>query len=293
MAIRRVVPAMLLVLLPEIAGAYTAFLDQFAVNRFDLANNGALFLDPFEDGVPPPSAPDFLTGNAASYGVFPTPPGFPAGAENGGRLALDSSIGALVVTGLGDTRRLFRGTLNTNTDSTNTMLGLKRNHSFLAAGRFDLSSLPAAPADAFGIEFHDALPGGTISEVAQALVRRTPDPGDPNVYISFVKQSPGGGGLAILGNILLEPPAGAAQITLFLRHATPDTDQITAEYRFWDVNGPLSDPIALPGTATMFNGETFVRASFIVVEVPEPGTYAMLLAGLGMLGWVARRRMKR
>jgi hypothetical protein len=283
---------MVLALLPGIACAYTAFLDQFAVNRFDLPNNGALFLDPFEDGFEPPSAPDFLTGGGASYGVFPTPPGFPSGAEDGGRLALDSSIGALVVTGAGDTRRLFRGTLNTNTDSTNTVLGLKRNHSFLAAGRFDLTSLPAAPSDAFGIELHDALPGGMISELSQVFVRRTADPGDPNLYITFVEQSPAGGGLAVRGNILFEPPAGATQITLFLRHATPDTDQITAEYRFWDVNGALSNPIALPGTATMFDGEMFVRAAFVVVEVPEPGTYVMLLAGLGILGWVARRRMK-
>ncbi|MUI12389.1 PEP-CTERM sorting domain-containing protein [Massilia dura] len=29
-----------------------------------------------------------------------------------------------------------------------------------------------------------------------------------------------------------------------------------------------------------------------VAAVPEPGTYAMLLAGLGMLGWTARRRGK-
>jgi hypothetical protein len=29
-----------------------------------------------------------------------------------------------------------------------------------------------------------------------------------------------------------------------------------------------------------------------VAAVPEPGTYAMLLAGLGMLGWTARRRQR-
>lgn len=295
MAVRRVVGAALalLALVPGLASAYTALIDQFAVNRFDLPNSGALFLDPFEDGVPPPSAPNFLPmgSGSASYGVLPSVPGFPAGAEAGGRLALDASLGASVVTGGGEARRIVRATLLTNTDSTNTTLGLKRNHSFLAAGRFELSALPAAPGDAFGIELHDAPPGGLISEVSQALVRRSSDPGDANVYISFLKQLPGGGGLDLAGNILLAPPANATQIALFLRHATPNTDQITAEYRYWDASGPLSDPIALPGMTTMFTGEAFVRASFIVAEIPEPGTYAMLLAGLAMLGWVARRRL--
>jgi PEP-CTERM motif len=32
------------------------------------------------------------------------------------------------------------------------------------------------------------------------------------------------------------------------------------------------------------------RLSITVTAVPEPGTYAMLLAGLGLMGWMARRR---
>ena len=30
----------------------------------------------------------------------------------------------------------------------------------------------------------------------------------------------------------------------------------------------------------------------VLTAVPEPGTYAMLLAGLGLLGFIARRRMR-
>jgi hypothetical protein len=31
----------------------------------------------------------------------------------------------------------------------------------------------------------------------------------------------------------------------------------------------------------------------VVAAVPEPETYAMLLAGLGLIGTISRRRMKR
>ncbi len=41
-----------------------------------------------------------------------------------------------------------------------------------------------------------------------------------------------------------------------------------------------------------FIEKKYVGAGVLVTAVPEPGTYAMFLAGLGMLGMVARRRMK-
>ncbi|MDR3087994.1 MAG: THxN family PEP-CTERM protein [Azoarcus sp.] len=44
------------------------------------------------------------------------------------------------------------------------------------------------------------------------------------------------------------------------------------------------------GFVTKENGVTDVNFSFSVTAVPEPETYAMLLAGLGIVGFVARRR---
>jgi hypothetical protein len=44
------------------------------------------------------------------------------------------------------------------------------------------------------------------------------------------------------------------------------------------------------GFTTSEHGKTDIKFNFSITAVPEPETYAMLLAGLGMIGFVARRR---
>jgi hypothetical protein len=43
-------------------------------------------------------------------------------------------------------------------------------------------------------------------------------------------------------------------------------------------------------TTSVPGGE--IRTFFTLAPVPEPGTYAMMLAGLGVLGWAAKRRQR-
>ena len=51
----------------------------------------------------------------------------------------------------------------------------------------------------------------------------------------------------------------------------------TNDYSFFEI---------APGTVYTNN----ITGGFITAAIPEPETYAMLLAGLGLLGWQARRR---
>ena len=44
------------------------------------------------------------------------------------------------------------------------------------------------------------------------------------------------------------------------------------------------------GTATLLNDMVFAEGYTPVAAVPEPANAAMLMAGLGLIGWVARRR---
>ncbi len=59
-----------------------------------------------------------------------------------------------------------------------------------------------------------------------------------------------------------------------------------------DINDP--NPILIGGVGLGAIWESHVRYDYAVVEdippIPEPETYAMLLAGLGLLGFMARRR---
>ncbi|MCV2356033.1 PEP-CTERM sorting domain-containing protein [Paucibacter sp. B2R-40] len=57
------------------------------------------------------------------------------------------------------------------------------------------------------------------------------------------------------------------------------------------LNGPVTGTVKLLNLTTDYNGNDFVVDNLtLTAAVPEPETYALMLAGLGAIGFVARRR---
>ncbi|MCB2004741.1 MAG: PEP-CTERM sorting domain-containing protein [Rhodoferax sp.] len=58
-------------------------------------------------------------------------------------------------------------------------------------------------------------------------------------------------------------------------------------------NWVLSSTTDAYGSVMAASGDVGNPGQFILAAVPEPETYAMLLAGLGVIGSIARRRRAR
>jgi hypothetical protein len=134
------------------ASAYVYSMDSFEVTK----NGSLLFFDGFDDGAPPPSAPNFANGNPANYtalsGTF--------GPEASGKLIMNSADAELSFNAIGNPALLQRALLATNTQplsqSTN---GLKQDDTFQVRGLFDLV-VPTELRSGYGIRLDDRAPGG-------------------------------------------------------------------------------------------------------------------------------------
>jgi hypothetical protein len=83
-------------------------------------------------------------------------------------------------------------------------------------------------------------------------------------------------------------------------HNTSFTSGTKFDYSFNNINwlsNDLTSSVALNHTGRDFyirygatNGAQFYLSSMTVAAVPEPETYAMLMAGLGVIGFMSRRR---
>lgn len=131
-------------------------------------------------------------------------------------------------------------------------------------------------------------PGGVVTNAVKGL------PGAE--MVSFVPLNLGSSGSSVEGFYAAAYPnniqkADASQFTSFLGDAV-----ITSEtgHQVWQVHynsGASAFEVNQIGTfpAQPEDG-IFVTADLIRPPIPEPGTYALMLAGLGVVGFMARRR---
>lgn len=259
------------------ASAATFSIDEFSVIR---ANGNLVFRDTFGDGISPPSAPNFSNGNSGSYFVTGT-----AGAETGGKLSLDTSLGAILeATGRTGQVLVFDALLLTNIDPANTINGFKAGNTFIVNGLFDLNSLPTVPFEGFGIRLSDRGIG-LADDQLDLFVRRSPI---NDLVIQFRRVDALNDLVTTFGSVLLD--SSHDQILLKLSKLNAATDTVIGSYSYVD-SGVAGIETAFINTADIFNGENVTRASFRAISpVPEPGAYAMMLAGLGLIGWAVRRR---
>jgi len=281
--------------IPASATAISA-IDDFIITR-SLTSTSQLYegqtifyRDSFSDGAVPPSGGSFFDGSTGSYVVLGS---YPATAESGGKLGLDSSLGGPFTNANGASRTLQRSILPTSADPTN-QAGLKQTvHTFSVFGLFDLTALtiPPVPRDGWGIAINDGGPLGATESI-DLLVRREEN---SSLVIRLQEQDFLNG---LVNTLELDPliiPTGADQIELRLQRATLGSNLLTASYRFWDNGLSMGAFTEMSTKADFFTSNSWARGAFFAVEgtaaVPEPNTLALLLlSGACMLAATTQRR---
>jgi hypothetical protein len=279
-AIRLAITAVCLAAFSLSSRAVVASVDQIAVTR----NGGSFFTDGFDDGLEPPNGPSGATTYFLQGTISPN-------AETGGRLLIDSSTGIASDNAISDPR-LFLGVQLLSDISSNLSLGLKNDDTIVFSATFGLV-IPQGPLySGYGIRFIDA----NTQQVIQLQIRV---PTNTNqAEISYLEQDFVAKTITFLGSTPLAPPAGTDQISLSLSRPNISNNDFYASFSYLAGGAVVgSGSFDVPGQ--MFEGENFVRAQFfaaqevVVAAIPEPETYALMVAGLAVLGAVARRRIGR
>jgi VCBS repeat-containing protein len=256
----------------------------FAMDEFRIVRNNQLFFDDnFSNNAAPPSAPNIVGGNPTSYsagGTF---------FETVDRLLLvgtNSTLSAVNINGLPSAG--ISATLNTNTNPSDPIAGLKSNMSFTVEGRFDLV-MPIDVRDQYGIRLTDSTSPTTGDDVVGLAVRRDAD----GLFVNFSDLNFLTATGTPIQRIALNPLAGDDQIVLKLSHDQMNPGVITATFDLLD-NGTVTWTQTFTSAGQIFSNENWTRAQIIANGAPETisvrqGTYSTLSVDQDG-DWVARVR---
>jgi len=286
------------------ANALVTYIDEFKVVRNNSAGDIVnFFTDLFADNLAPPKVPvGSFDCNAPiatptnCYGITGT---FADADESSGKLRLNTANGIVTANSLGQPRVLQSARLlsNRSDDVADVNFGLKIHRIFSATVVYDLV-LPA-PGELMQLRFQDVHtdpPGaGSRSDYLTLGVRRSTDPGaQPEIRFfeqNFVTDDPDLK-LVEIAATPLNTALGADQIRLTLSHPVAGSTEVFASWEYLKLGAKVGEgSFATPGN--IFDGETWTRAEFGVSAVPEPQTYAMMLIGVGLIGWQLRRHSRR
>ena len=282
---RQFVARAFLYLLGAALGSPCAHAIEVSIDQFSVIRNGTSFFnDTFADGLVPPNGPN----GPATYNVSGTIPGT---AETGGLLLLDSANGDPSANAQGDPRLSVRVRLLSNTDDSNLAAGLKSDDTLALSGVFTLTAPPGPDNAEYSIRFNDAS-GEGAHQLVQLQVRFNPSTGAPE--IRYLQQDFDAGTITTLGSTAFAPPSGADRIKLTITRPDVHNKDFLGSFSYLS-GGSVIDgsSVAFATAGQMFEGENFVRAEFNISQaVPEPGTLAMLLAGLAGIGATRIRRRR-
>ncbi len=278
---------LLFVGMAQAARAYTDFIDQFSVTK----NSSLLFTDSFNDGAPPPSAPNFVGGNSASYvmrGTMGPETNNPTGGP--GKLTIDSSGAIIDPAAPGVAFFHQAATLLTDVDPTNTTLGLKSGDTFSTTGVFDLV-VPTSLRNGYGVFLTDGTATNDQDDYVEMSVVRN---ASNQLVISLAHQDFVAGTQTFIASTPLNTEHD--EIALTLTRGSTSSNAITGSFAYIDGGVPGS-VTTFANTTNIFSDENFTRAGFeafliVPTAVPEPSAILFLVPGLVGLGAV-RRRLKK
>ena len=159
----------------------------------------------------------------------------------------------------------------------------------IAAGALLLAGAPASAATLLYTVTGAYTASFELNNKPVSLV----DPSDPNAFFVFDVPGTFGGYAGIGGLTFYSAAEGGGFTTTFLNPDTSTYD-LSNPVGLQLFTGPLSHPTLLAFGPTIFTDYYDPRLTYtisaIVTDVPEPASWAMMIAGLGLIGGLSRRR---